>query len=75
MDIIFGPQGVKAGFVDQANKNRYAKVLNSLHAQGATCVIAGCTELPLLVDLAQTVVVVDPTEILARRAVQFALSR
>lgn len=74
MDIIFGTRGVKAGFVDQVNKNRYAKVLSSLQAQGAACVIAGCTELPLIVDRAEiAVVIVDPTEVLAQRAVQFAL--
>lgn len=75
MDIIFGAQGVKAGFVNQANKDRYARVLNDLQAQGAACVIAGCTELPLVVDLVQTTVaIVDPTEVLARGAVQFALN-
>lgn len=75
MDIIFGVRGIKAGFVDQVNKDRYARVLRSLQDQGAECVIAGCTELPLVVDLAQTTVsVMDPTEVLARRAVQFALN-
>ena len=75
MEIIFGAQGVKAGFVNQSNKDRYARVLNSLQTQGAACVIAGCTELPLVVDLVQiTVAIVDPTEVLARGAVQFALN-
>ena len=75
MDIIFGAQGVKAGFVNTANKARYAKVLSALQAQGASCVIAGCTELPLVVDLTQTTVsIIDPTEVLARRAVQFAIN-
>ena len=74
MDIIFGKKGVKAGFTDQLNKNRYAKVLSALQIQGAACVIAGCTELPLVIDLEQiTVAIVDPTEVLARSAVQFAL--
>lgn len=74
MDIIFGARGVKAGFVDDANKNRYEKVLSALAAQGARCVIAGCTELPLIVDLAKVAIpVVDPTDVLARALVQYAL--
>jgi len=73
MDVIFGAQGVKAGFVNEANRVRYAKVVNALASEGAVCVIAGCTELPLVVDTAQVQVqVVDPTEVLARAAVSFA---
>lgn len=76
MDVIFGAQGVKAGFVDENNRARYAKVVNALASEGAVCVIAGCTELPLVVDTSLVQVqVVDPTEVLARAAVGFARSQ
>lgn len=73
MDIIFGDHGVKAGYIDQLNKERYAKVVSALGHQGAAAVIAGCTELPLVVD--NTLIrlpVVDPTDVLAKAAVDFA---
>lgn len=74
MDVIFGPKGVKAGFVSKENCAKYAHVLNQLKRLGAACAIAGCTELPLVTD--QSIVelpVIDPTTVLARAAVQFAL--
>jgi len=76
MEAIYGEQGVKAGFtagtcVDDLRRARASRV-----SRGAEVIILGCTELPLLIAqndafpvAGKTVVVVDPTEILARKCV------
>jgi aspartate racemase len=46
MQVIYGREGVKAGFVDENNQNRLAEIARS-YSQ-ADCIILGCTELPLV---------------------------
>lgn len=79
MDAIYGEQGVKAGFVDGPCKAALQQALAHLVERGASVVILGCTELPLLLPEhnayrvgAHTVVLLDPTAILARRCVAMA---
>lgn len=75
MDCIYGEQGVKAGHTGPEVTARLAGVAASLIARGAGAVIAGCTELPLVLregDL--PVPVIDPTRILAEAAVRAALA-
>jgi aspartate racemase len=48
MDCIFGPRGIKAGFKEGESKERIVRIARSLHANGAQAVIAGCTEIPLV---------------------------
>jgi aspartate racemase len=79
MDAIYGKQGVKAGFVDGPCKEALLQALAHLVERGATVVILGCTELPLLLpeDAAyriggSEIVLLDPTAILARRCVALA---
>jgi aspartate racemase len=79
MDVIYGEQGVKAGFVNDAVRAKLQRAIAHLVAQGADVVVLGCTELPLLIaqddrfDVGgKTVPVLDPTEILARRCVALA---
>lgn len=79
MRAIYGEKGVKAGYVEGECKEDLMQALTHLVDRGATVVILGCTELPLLLaqtpDLAvagKNVAVLDPTEILARRCVSLS---
>jgi aspartate/glutamate racemase len=59
MDVIYGQKGVKAGYADDDNQNKFAEIVRRY--PGNDCVILGCTELPLVaqkVDLRK----VDPME-------------
>lgn len=76
MSAIYGERGVKAGFTDGECKAALLRALAHLVERGATVVILGCTELPLLLpqhpayDIGgRTVALLDPTDILARRCV------
>jgi len=72
--LIFGPRGVKAGFVDEANCMGYQDVCLGLLRSGAQAVLAACTELPLLAGPASTLLpVIDPTSVLAEALVNFGL--
>ena len=79
MNAIYGEKGVKAGFTDGECRTDLLQALEYLFNQGAEVAILGCTELPLL--LAQTddfkvagtsIVLLDPTEILARKCVSLS---
>lgn len=72
-DIIYGPQGVKAGYRDQALRSKARDVAGHLITRGARAVIAGCTEIPLvLADGDIDVPVLDATLLLAKAAVEKA---
>lgn len=67
MDLIY--KGVKAG-VNEYPLDGVYKTLDHLNEQGAEVFILGCTELPLAVRLYQLEAkTIDPTEVLARRAI------
>ena len=79
MNAIYGEKGVKAGFTEGECRDDLLAALAHLVERGAEVAILGCTELPLL--LAQNddfplgekrVVLLDPTEILARKCVALA---
>jgi aspartate racemase len=79
MRAIYGPQGVKAGHLDGLCKQDLMQALHHLVARGATVIILGCTELPLLLPRGEEVCIagrhialLDPTDILARRCVSLA---
>jgi len=79
MNAIYGPKGVKAGFIEGECVEDLLRALTSLVLRGAEVIILGCTELPLLLEqnenfpvAGKTVVVLDPTEILARKCVQLS---
>lgn len=79
MQAIYGEQGVKAGFRDGVCQTHLQAALAYLVEQGAEAVILGCTELPILLAQSdayavagKTIVVLDPTEILARKCVSLA---
>ncbi|UMR29659.1 amino acid racemase [Massilia sp. MB5] len=79
MQAIYGEYGVKAGHVAGACKETLLRALAHLAGRGAGIVILGCTELPLILAQqadyrigAHTVVLLDPTDLLARRCVAMA---
>ncbi|MES2258207.1 MAG: amino acid racemase [Pseudomonadota bacterium] len=79
MSAIYGERGVKAGHTSGQCVDDLAAAIAHLARRGATVVILGCTELPLLLgqqrgfDAAGLPVdVVDPTLILARRCIALA---
>ena len=81
MDTIYGRHGVKAGFVAGPCRDALLTALAHLVARGVTAVILGCTELPLVLPEHpayavghRTVVLLDPTMILARRCVELAVA-
>ncbi|HTH74981.1 MAG TPA: amino acid racemase [Trinickia sp.] len=81
MAAIYGERGVKAGFTEGQCREDIAAAMEGLIEAGVEVVVLGCTELPLL--LPDTVYVgrrgerarlVDPTDVLARRCVAYAMS-
>jgi aspartate racemase len=79
MSAIYGPEGVKAGHTSGPCAQQLRCALEHLVDQGAAAVILGCTELPLVLEASSrfpvrdaVVMIVDPTELLARRCVQLA---
>lgn len=80
MNAIYGPKGAKAGFTSGECCEDLAAAVDDLVAQGVQVIVLGCTELPLLLRDATLVCagglvvrLVDPTEVLAKRCVAYAL--
>jgi len=79
MRAIYGERGIKAGYLDGQCRDDLMLALTHLVQAGASVVILGCTELPLVLreDAAfplgdHSIVLLDPTAILARRCVALA---
>jgi aspartate racemase len=79
MAAIYGKAGVKAGNTTGLCVEHIVSAMHHLADRGAQAMILGCTELPLLVEATdsfpigdQSVVVLDPTEIMARNCVAMA---
>jgi aspartate racemase len=71
MDALYGPKGIKAGFTTGPPRRVLLEVAEGLVAGGAQAILAGCTEVPLVLraeDLA--VPLVDPMTVGARAAVR-----
>ena len=63
--------GVKRGDVGVDNRAAMARLAEALNVAGADAVIAGCTEVPLLLDAADvSVPLVDSAEVLAKACVR-----
>ncbi|MEM7222854.1 MAG: amino acid racemase [Pseudomonadota bacterium] len=76
MNAIYGETGVKAGHTDGQCREDLLQALEHLVERGAEVVILGCTELPLILSQSDdfavagtSIVLLDPTDILARRCV------
>lgn len=73
MDMIY--QGVKAG-VKEYPLAGVREAMDALRAQGASAFVLGCTEMPLAFSMYKIEgAVIDPTEVLARRAIEFVGGR
>lgn len=79
MDAIYGDRGVKAGHTTGACVDDLAAAMAHLAQRGATVLILGCTELPLLAGQQRgylagghPVDLVDPTLIMAQRCIALA---
>lgn len=79
MNAIYGPLGIKAGHTGGVSRQDLLDALAHLVEQGASVVILGCTELPLVLQqdpafaiAGRTVALLDPTTILAQACVKRA---
>ena len=66
MEAIFGKQGIKAGFTSGHPKEIIQGAAQTLIKSGAEAVIAGCTEVPLVLKEEDIEVpFIEPLQILA----------
>ena len=66
--------GVKRGDTGPANRAEMARLAGALNAAGADAIIAGCTEVPLLLDAGDvSVPLLDSAEVLAQACVDACL--
>ena len=71
MEGIYGKRGVKSGNYDYSKK-LLIKASEMLVREGAEYIIAGCTEIPIVLKTEDTTVpVIDPMRILAERALEY----
>ncbi len=70
MEAVYGPHGIKAGNRGEEPRRLLREAGNRLVARGADLLIAGCTEIPLVLKPGDfEVPVLDPLQVLARAAV------
>jgi len=70
-DVIFDE--LCRGIVNESSRQSYIEIIEYAKAQGADCVILGCTEIGLLIGAGDTdLPVFDSTKLHARAAVDFA---
>jgi aspartate racemase len=70
--VMPGIEAVKAGALD-AGRSRLAAAAEALKGRGATAVILGCTEIPVVLDAKTSPLpAIDATAALARRAVSWS---
>lgn len=50
MEVIYGTRGIKAGFKSHISKTVLLKVIDSLIKKGAEIIVAGCTEITILIN-------------------------
>lgn len=72
MDAIYGKRGIKAGCACGDAKAKLQEAARCLVEQGAQAIIAGCTEVPLVLAAGDiTVPFIDPVEVLAVKAIEY----
>ncbi len=70
MEAIFGAGGIKAGFTSGPSKKLIVLAAEKLIAKGAEAILAGCTELPLVLEAGDiSVPLIEPMDILARKSI------
>lgn len=79
MEAIYGMEGIKAGAryeKTKKNKSIFLEIINSLSIKGAEAIIMGCTEIPICLSPEDTSVkLINPTDVLARSVVDYALKQ
>ncbi|MEW5902309.1 MAG: amino acid racemase, partial [Acidobacteriota bacterium] len=66
MEAVFGPKGVKAGFTAGRPRRLVLETARRLIRRGAEAIIAGCTEIPLVIQEADIPVpLIEPLQIAA----------
>ncbi len=72
MEVIYGEKGIKAGYKTTNNKNKLLKVAAGLKKRGAQAIIAGCTELRLVLSSSdlETLKLLRPIDIISEKTVQ-----
>jgi aspartate racemase len=67
---------IKSGVADQPVRDSLLELGESLHRRGAEVLIAGCTEIPLIIEPDDfTIPLLSSTDILVRHTVDYALGR
>jgi aspartate racemase len=75
MGAIYGDKGIKAGYRDERVLALLAKAAHELVESGAGVIIAGCTEIPLVLEQEHvSVPLVDPMVVTARAAIDYCRS-
>jgi aspartate racemase len=70
IEAIFGKQGIKAGFTSGSPKEILVSIAKVLIARGADAIIAGCTEVPLVLkDKDIPVPLIEPLRITAQACI------
>lgn len=70
-EVVYGPNGIKAGGRDDSLKTELLAGCRALMASGAEAVVAGCSELPILLKQRELPVpLLDPFETAARRLIE-----
>lgn len=73
MEAVYGPRGIKAGDRGEEPRRLLAQAAASLAASGAELIVAGCTEIPLVLRQADVAPpLLDPMEVLAAALVREA---
>jgi aspartate racemase len=73
MEAIFGKEGVKAGFTWGKSREAIQEVARALIKKGAEAIIAGCTEVPLVLKAEDIEVpLIEPLQILAEASILMA---
>ena len=76
MDTIYGEKGIKLGYLMGKTRKRVIKIASYITEQGAQAIIAGCTEISLVLQQKDiTVPLIDPLDILARAVVREAKTK
>jgi len=74
MNAIYGEKGIKAGYKSSELKESLINVTNHLRERGASRIIAGCTEIRLVLDYSDLpdIELLKPIDIIAKRAIKRA---
>ncbi|HOU76345.1 MAG TPA: amino acid racemase [Candidatus Dojkabacteria bacterium] len=73
MEAIYGEQGIKKGIISTQNAKLLVEASNELITEGAEIIIAGCTEIPLVLKQNMLKVpIIDPMDVVAEVIVEKA---